>query len=49
MKAIVYWQNTINGSTGNGEAVDYKTAEAWVARLNRRYPHIVHWLVTVTD
>ena len=39
---VIHWE--INGKTGHGSAIDYETAEAWVAEMNKKYGVGTHWL-----
>jgi hypothetical protein len=43
--AVVHWE--INGKTGNGSAIPYACAAAWIKELNKKYGAGTHWLKRV--
>ncbi len=39
---VIHWE--INGTTGNGSAIPYETAAAWVKEMNEKYGAGTHWV-----
>ena len=39
---VIHWE--INGKAGNGSAIPWESAEAWVKELNQKHGAGTHWL-----
>ena len=40
----IAWRSKTAGTTGQGEYMDKKTAEAWLNEANEKRPELEHWL-----
>lgn len=50
MKYIIAWRSKITGESGHGTVpLEEEAAEAWIEKLNREHPYLVHWLTPVME
>lgn len=42
-KFRLYWKNRKTGKTGHGTAEGEEIAQAWVERMDEKYPDLEHW------